>query len=185
MRKSRYWMFILYPDSAPSDWLESIESELIPCAISPLHDKDLTKDGAPKKPHYHIILQYSGPTTYNHVLEFTRRYNATIPIIPESPKQAYLYLNHSNKPEKYQYPAEPIILNGFSIKVDKSEDDKMSIIKELSDYVILNRVNEFVQLYYYASEKPDLEYLKCVMKNSYYFQTLVLSNSRSNNRIKI
>ena len=37
------------------------------CAISPLHDKDMNPDNTPKKPHYHVILTYSGPTSYNVV----------------------------------------------------------------------------------------------------------------------
>ena len=44
--KSRYFTFLLYPESIPSDWEMKLELLGIPIAISPLHDKDIdTKNG--------------------------------------------------------------------------------------------------------------------------------------------
>ncbi|WP_242515903.1 Rep family protein, partial [Listeria monocytogenes] len=44
--KSRYFTFLLYPESIPSDWKMKLELIGVPMAISPLHDKDLsTVDG--------------------------------------------------------------------------------------------------------------------------------------------
>ncbi|MGQ7578782.1 Rep family protein, partial [Streptococcus suis] len=38
--KSRYFTFLLYPDSIPTDWQLQLELLGIPISISPLHDKD-------------------------------------------------------------------------------------------------------------------------------------------------
>ena len=83
--KKRYWAFVLYPDSAPSDWQEQLQMLGVTAAISPLHDKDLNADNEIKKEHYHIILCYNGPTTYNNVKKLTvDTLNATIPQPLES-----------------------------------------------------------------------------------------------------
>lgn len=40
--KSRYFTFLLYPESIPSDWEMKLELLSVPMAISPIHDKDLS-----------------------------------------------------------------------------------------------------------------------------------------------
>ena len=39
--KKRNWAFVVYPESAPSDWIEQLQQRGVVGAISPLHDKDL------------------------------------------------------------------------------------------------------------------------------------------------
>ena len=77
--KKRNWAFVLYPESAPADWREQLQKTGLQCAISPLHDKDMNPDNTPKKPHYHVILTYSGPTSYNVVKALTDGFNQPIP----------------------------------------------------------------------------------------------------------
>ena len=38
--KARYFTFLLYPESIPSDWELKLETLGVPIAVSPLHDKD-------------------------------------------------------------------------------------------------------------------------------------------------
>ena len=65
--KKRNWAFTAWPDSLPQDWKERLEQTGLPVAISPIHDKDVNPDGTPKKAHYHVMLFYSGTTSYNVV----------------------------------------------------------------------------------------------------------------------
>ena len=44
-KKSRYWTFLIYPESAPKDWYSKLEELHIPICVSPLHDKDTNPDG--------------------------------------------------------------------------------------------------------------------------------------------
>ena len=69
--KKRNWTFVLYPESAPADWLEKLQLTGLQAEISPLHDKDINPDGTVKKAHYHIIVCYSGPTSYTVVKGLT------------------------------------------------------------------------------------------------------------------
>ena len=51
--KKRNWAFVVYPESAPEDWIEQLQKTGLQCAVSPLHDKDTDPTGEPKKAHYH------------------------------------------------------------------------------------------------------------------------------------
>ena len=65
--KKRNWAFVVYPESAPSDWIEQLQLSGAQFAISPLHDKDLNATGEPKKAHWHVIVVYGSPTTESNV----------------------------------------------------------------------------------------------------------------------
>lgn len=114
--KKRYWAFVLYPESAPEEWRQILTETGLQCAISPLHDKDINPDGTPKKAHYHVILCYAGPTTYNCVKTLTESLNQPIPQPIEQVKGYYRYFSHKDNPEKYQYSESDITtINGFDI----------------------------------------------------------------------
>ena len=101
--KARYWWFVVYPESAPNDWIEKIQMTGLPFCISPLHDKDKNPDNTPKKAHYHVIVCYNGPTTYSNVKKtLTDILNAPHPQYLNAVKGAYRYLTHQDNPEKYQ-----------------------------------------------------------------------------------
>ena len=67
---------MVYPESAPSDWIEQLQQRGVVGAISPLHDKDLNATGEPKKAHWHVIVTYEGPTAQSVVERLTERLNA-------------------------------------------------------------------------------------------------------------
>lgn len=114
--KKRNWAFVLYPESAPIDWRDKLQATGLQAAISPLHDKDINPTGEPKKPHYHVILCYSGPTSYNVVKSLTDDLKQPIPQPLEQVKGYYRYLTHKDNPEKAQYSEHDITtINGFNI----------------------------------------------------------------------
>ena len=114
--KQRYWAFILYLDSAPNNWRDILQNTGLVFAISPYHDKDINPTGEVKKPHYHIIVAFEGPTTYKNVKRITDSVNATIPQPLSAIKGYYRYFTHKDNPEKYQYDDKDITtINGFNI----------------------------------------------------------------------
>lgn len=114
--KKRNWAFVLYPESAPDNWIDLLQQTGLTCAISPLHDKDIDPNGEVKKSHYHIILCYSGPTSYNVVKALTDSLNQPTPQALEQVKGYYRYFTHMDNPDKYQYNADDIKhINGFDI----------------------------------------------------------------------
>ena len=46
----------------------------------PLHEHDFNPDGTPKKPHWHILFMFDGPTTKNRVKSICEQINAVNPI---------------------------------------------------------------------------------------------------------
>lgn len=132
--KKRAWAFVLYLESAPSDWMDKLKQSGLKIAISPYHDKDINPDGTPKKPHYHIILVYDGPTTYNNVKSFTDSLNQPIPQALEQVRGYYRYFSHKDNPDKYQYDETEIVtLGGFNISdfVEMTKSEALIIKREL------------------------------------------------------
>lgn len=114
--KKRNWAFVLYPESAPEDWREILQTSGLQCAVSPLHDKDLNADGTEKKAHWHVIAIYSGPTSFNVVNALCSKLNAPHPQPLEQVRGYYRYLSHKDNPEKAQYDERDITtINGFNI----------------------------------------------------------------------
>ncbi|WP_235805203.1 Rep family protein, partial [Loigolactobacillus coryniformis] len=63
--KARYFTFLLYPESIPTDWKRRLELIGVPIAISPLHDKDKSNVEGQiyKKAHYHVVYVTKNPVT--------------------------------------------------------------------------------------------------------------------------
>lgn len=147
--KKRNWAFMLYPESAPADWREQLQKTGLPCAISPLHDRDVNATGEQKKPHYHVMVFYQGPTSYNVVKRLTDGLNQPIPQAVEQVRGYYRYLTHMDNPEKAQYsPSEIITLNGFDIGdyVDMTKSEVLKVCRALMDYIRENDVMEYADL---------------------------------------
>ena len=147
--KKRQWAFVCYPESLPPDWIEILKQSGLQCAISPLHDKDINPDNTPKKPHYHVILVYAGPTTYNNVATFTASVNGTIPQPLEQVRGYYRYLTHKDNPEKAQYDEKDIItLNGFDIRefVELTKAEILKTKREIQQFIIDNEIFEYAAL---------------------------------------
>ena len=181
--KKRNWTFVLYPESAPSDWVEQLKLSGLMCSISPLHDKDINPTGEPKKAHYHILLVYSGPTTFSAVSKFTASLNATIPQALESVRGMYRYFSPKDNPEKYQYDDSEIVnINGFNIsdliELSKSEvnEIKMNILKLIREV----GVREYSDLVDLLVDNNMLTEYDVAINNTFFFNTYITSRRNSN-----
>lgn len=139
--KKRHWAFVLYPESAPADWLERLEKSGLQGAVSPLHDRDIDTTGdkqETKKAHRHVIVCYSGPTTFSAVKSLTDSLGQPIPQPLESVRGYYRYLTHKDNPEKAQYDEADIqTFGGFSIGdyVELSKSEVLAIIKKIQGFI--------------------------------------------------
>jgi len=114
--KKRAWEIIPYPESVPPEWVKVLQKTGLTCAISPLHDRDVNPGGEPKKPHWHVLAVWAGPTTENVVKSLAQSLGTDVYRAVESVKGLYLYLTHKHNPEKAQYAEEDIQhLNGFNL----------------------------------------------------------------------
>lgn len=119
------------------------------CAVSPLHDRDINADGEPKKPHYHVILCYSGPTSFAVVERLTKQLHQPIPQPLEQVRGYYRYLIHADNPEKAQYSAADIeTINGFDIRdfVEMTKSEVNRYKRELLSFIRDNDLMEYCDL---------------------------------------
>ena len=182
--KKRNWAFVLYPESAPLDWKEQLTQTGLQCAISPLHDKDKNPDETEKKAHYHIILVYSGPTSYNVVLGLTSKLNQPIPQALEQVRGYYRYLTHKDNPEKAQYNESDITtINGFNIRdfveLTTSEVNKIKI--ELQQIIRNADIYEYSDLMDMLLDSEMFEQYEVASNHTYFFDKYIASRR---NRLK-
>lgn len=105
MASKRYRNFatVVYPESAPEDWLIRLGNFLIPAFVSPLHDLDINPYGEPKKPHYHVIIMYDGVKTLEQAKAVFDEIGGVGLEIVNSLRGYARYLCHLDNPEKIQY----------------------------------------------------------------------------------
>lgn len=147
--KKRNWAMVLYPESAPENWRERLQKSGLQCAISPLHDRDINPDKIQKKPHYHVIMCYSGPTAYSVVKRLTDDLRQPIPQPLEQVRGMYRYFTHEDNPEKAQYDKNDIeTINGFNIRdfVDLSSSEVVKIKREIQVFIRDNNLTEYADL---------------------------------------
>jgi hypothetical protein len=177
--KKRYWAFVLYPESAPDDWKEKLQATGLPCAISPLHDKDINPGtNEPKKEHYHVLACYSGPTTFNSVKTLTDSLSCPIPIPLESVRGYYRYLTHMDNPEKHQYDEKDIqTLNGFDISdfVELSKSEIHNIILRLETLIKEADFIEYSDVCDYLRDKEMISEHDVFCSHTMHFTSLLRS----------
>ena len=147
-------------------------------AISPLHDKDKDPNDEPKKPHYHVILCYEGPTTGGAVKKLTDSLMQPIPLPIDSVRGLYRYFTHKDNPEKFQYSEQDIVvLNGFNILdyANLSSSDKTKIKLELTRFIKENGLSEYSDFMdeVIRLDKPD--YFFIASTNTVYFNAYLTS----------
>lgn len=163
--KSRYFTFLLYPESIPNDWEIRLELLGVPIAISPLHDKDLSSvEGQKyKKAHYHVIYVAKNPVTADSVRKKIKgtlgdKSVAMVQAVVHSMENMYLYLTHESKDavakNKHKYNKKEIkSLNNFDvdryITLDESEKKELrhTLLEIVDEYNIVNirELNAFIR----------------------------------------
>lgn len=186
--KARGWSFIAYPESLPSDWIERIEETGVEAAISPLHDKDIYSSGdhagATKKPHYHVIVAYPGPTTYNAVkTTFCDPLRATSPKPLVNIFAYYEYLTHKNDPDKAQYePSDIRTLNGFNYENFKvlGRDEEIKLTIAIHEFIIQHEIMEYCDLLDMLLEYSDMDMYEFATKHTILFNAYCKSAKYKN-----
>ena len=180
--KKRNWAFVLYPESAPENWREVLEETGLQCAISPLHEFDVDPTGEVKKAHYHVILCYSGPTSFNVVNQLTHSLNQPIPQALEAVRGYYRYLTHKDNPDKFQYDEKDITtLNGFNILdyVEMTRSELNAIKFRLTALIREHGFTEYKDFINFVMEQGVAEEFDVASGNTLYFNSYIRSNRHS------
>lgn len=182
--KKRNWAFVLYPESAPENWRDILQKTGLQCAVSPLHDKDVNPNGEPKKAHYHVILVYSGPTSYNVVKALCDSLNQPIPQPLEQVRGYYRYLTHKDNPEKAQYSDCDIeTINGFNIcdYVELSRSEVTAYKKKLCQLIRDADILEYADLIDLLQDSEMNEEYEVASNHTYFFDKYIASRRNKKN----
>lgn len=185
--KKRNWAMVVYPESVPADWIDRLQATGLQCAISPLHDKDVNPDGTPKKPHWHVICCYSGPTSFNVVKGLTDSLNAPIPQALEQIKGYYRYFTHKDNPEKYQYDEHDIAtINGFNIAdyCDLTKSEAREIKAKIQMIIRRLDILEYADLLDYLLDNELLAEYDYASEHTILFDGYIRSRRCSNQKLK-
>lgn len=165
MSDERYrdWTLLVYPDSAPGDWIKLLQNQFLCFCISPLHEPELDREGE-YKPHWHIIISYGGKKSYDQVRFDTMCLNGTIPKRVKNKTGLIQYLVHLNNPEKPKYKIQDIqSFYGFDKFVDEAfklaRTDINTIMSDMQDFIISQGIKEYRTLWEYSANMPHWRYV--------------------------
>lgn len=163
--RSMVYAFIVYPESAPSNWMEILRDMHVRGFISPLHNGDIENGtGHAKKEHWHVEIFYD---SLKSVRQFEEMRDAVGGVGREYVQSAVgyaRYLCHLDDPNKTQYdPADIIELGGMNWnEFIRKNSDCTEILKAMQDYI----------------DEHDVEYydvfsMYCRRSNPIWFDVLV------------
>lgn len=164
--RTRNFATIVYPESAPKDWLEKLADLKIEALVSPLHDQDKNPNGEPKKAHYHVILMFDNVKTIDQAQEITEQIGG-VGVEKISSLRGYArYLIHADNPEKAQYNKADIKQFGGADYegICSLASDKYAAIREMISYCTDHRIISYADLLRYASEKNE-NWFRCLCDN--------------------
>lgn len=145
--RARVWTFLVYPESAPKNWIDIIEEFKVPFCVSPLHDSDVNPTGETKKEHFHVVIYFSGKKSFEQVKAITDSITQPRPESVNDIRSMVRYLIHRDNPNKHQYNQKDIrAFNGFDLRnyFDYSKDQKYDMIADMLDFIEANNITEIV-----------------------------------------
>ena len=152
VKRTRNYVTVVYPDSAPENWQRILSEQFIPCFISPLHDKDVNPNGEPKKPHYHVMLMFDSVKTEEQAKEVFNMIGGVGLEVVKSLRGYARYLCHLDNPEKAQYDTNDVVcISGADyISIIGLAIDKLKALDEMMDFCDEYDVVSFYVLSKYA-----------------------------------
>ncbi len=157
--RSTTWTFIIYPESAPSNWVDILKELHVPFIVSPLHNKDVNDKatGELKKPHYHCIIRFRSKKSFVQIkTEICDKVNGPIPQPVADFAMMVRYLAHMDDPDKYQYDKEDIQVYGnIDIKeyIYNKREYQYEILKEILDFCEKFDIQEYSTIVNYAKDE--------------------------------
>lgn len=156
-RRARAWTAIVYPESAAEGWMNTLRDMLVECLVSPIHDKDVLPGGEAKKAHFHVVLSFKNPTTFEKAREVFEAIGAVVP--PENEcrvkdfRQMARYLCHLDQPDKHRYSMEDVVSIG-------AIDYKRLIMSAADEDEMLDEIFEAMDTYYLDSFPKVVRFTK-------------------------
>lgn len=172
--RKRNWTFLVYEDSAPADWKNSLLEEGIPCIISPKHDRDIWDAadeavnpahvaGTRKKPHWHVMMMFKGKKTPEQAQEISNLCSGVKVKPVHDVRGMARYFCHMDTDEKAPYSPDEIISYGGLdyFELIETNNDVSEAMKEIMTFVRQEAIVSYAELCDY-----------CAINNSYWFHVI-------------
>lgn len=186
--RTRNFAFIVYPDSAPADWIEILKGCLIQMFISPLHSPVINdNDEHERKAHYHVLIMFDNVKTLAQAEEISHLVNGTNPIMVNSLRSYARYLCHLDNPDKEQFGSDACMRVISTCGADYYEvislnTDRLQVIHEMIVFVENYDIVSFYILAKYAAEHNDSWHraltTNCTVYMKHYLQSRLWSKER-------
>lgn len=152
--RTRNYTAVVYPDSenTPENWIDILNDLHIPIIISPLHNKDLTAVGDPKKAHHHVIVCFDSVKTPDQARELFALVGAVCPpdykFKVNGLRSLARYMCHLDDPNKAQYDMGNVIcLGGIDYQeIIALASDRYAAIGEMMDWCLENQCVSYAAL---------------------------------------
>lgn len=175
-RSGKVFEFIVYPDSAPADWVDLVAQTGVEFAVSPLHNADISANGEHKKDHYHMIAVWPNNTKWQTATVLCDIVNGPIciPVIDIRPK--YDYLTHKNDPNKAQYNPDDIQhCNGFVLSkyLNLTAAEVSQKVAEITKLCFEFQFYEYADLIKYLLDNDMFDDFDIASNRTLYFSNLI------------
>lgn len=170
----RYAACVVYPESAPANWIQLLEDLHINVFISPLHDHDTNPDNdEPKKPHYHVLVMFDSMKSRDQIQEVFDLIAGVGFEVVSSLRGYARYLCHLDNPEKYQYKVDDVTVIGCEdyASIIGLPTDKYTLVAQMLQFCNDTGIIYFSDLLEFASENNQA-WFRALCDNS----TVVLSS---------
>lgn len=176
--RTRIFATVVYPESAPDDWIERLDGQHVKAMVSPLHCDDTLPTGEPKKAHWHVLWRYDGVKTPAQAQELADLIGGAGAVEIVADYRGYArYLCHMDSPDKAQYdPGEIRCFAGEDwAAVALSEAERTdTLLDEIEDWIDETGCVSYVALCRYARRsRPD--WTRCVRTHTVHLSALIRS----------
>lgn len=154
VKRTRNFATVVYPDSAPEDWLVRLGNNFVPCFVSPLHDLDINPYGEPKKPHYHVMIMFDSVKTIEQAKAIFEEIGGVGVEIVNSVRGYARYLCHLDNPEKIQYD-KGFVQSFYGADYESTIGlalDRYIAIREMITFCRDNLIFSYAELFRYAMD---------------------------------
>ena len=159
--RHRSFNAVFYPESAPEDFRDRISEWHVP-ALLILHDQE-----EEKKPHYHLLLMFSGKKSLGQVHELVDSLGSER-VQPVHDTRAFArYLVHLDHPEKVQYPLTAIEAFSGACVADLTAPT-VDPLPEVLEYVRSEGLDSYSRLVDYC-QIHRVEWLRSVTGHTHFW----------------
>lgn len=175
--RTRNYATVVYPESAPADWLAVLDSLHVPAFVSPLHNADVNADNTPKKTHYHVLIMFAGVKTREQAQAVIDAIGGVGCESVSTVRGYARYLVHADNPEKAQYSKSDVkAFSGADYDaITHLPTDDVKITREMMQFIRANQISSFAQFADICAVEHEDWFRALVTRSTYFIKEYIKS----------